>query len=51
MNTTWSKEKAQSWYADQTWTCGFNYIPADAISYTEMWMAYNFNPDKINEEL
>jgi len=34
----WSVEKANEWYAKQPWPCGFNYIPANAISYTEMWM-------------
>lgn len=51
MEPVWSKEKAQNWYASQPWPCGFNYIPADAISYTEMWMDYNFNPEQIDEEL
>ncbi|MBL7111603.1 MAG: cellulase family glycosylhydrolase [Bacteroidales bacterium] len=47
----WSEEKANEWYAKQPWPCGFNYIPASAISYTEMWMPYCFNPDSIDMEL
>ena len=47
----WLPEKAWDWYNRQPWPCGFNYIPADAISYTEMWMGYCFNPDKIDGEL
>lgn len=47
----WPPEKAWDWYNRQPWPCGFNYIPADAISYTEMWMDYCFNPDKIDKEL
>jgi hypothetical protein len=35
-NGQWSVEKANQWYAKQPWPCGFNYIPANAISYTEM---------------
>ena len=47
----WSEEKANEWYEQQSWPVGFNYIPANAISYTEMWMPYNFNPELINAEL
>jgi hypothetical protein len=47
----WSSEKANQWYARQPWLCGFNYIPAHAISYTEMWLPYNFDVVKIDKEL
>ena len=47
----WSEEKANEWYAKQSWPVGFNYVPANAISYTEMWMPYNFNPELIDKEL
>lgn len=47
----WSAEKANEWYAKQTWPCGFNYVPAHAISYTEMWMPYNFDAAKVDREL
>ena len=30
----WSADKANQWYAAQPWPCGFNYVPAHAISYT-----------------
>ena len=47
----WPQEKAWAWYDSQPWPCGFNYIPANAISYTEMWMDYNFEPALIDREL
>lgn len=47
----WSIEKANDWYAKQAWPCGFNYIPANAISYTEMWMPYCFDTKLIDQEL
>ena len=47
----WSAEKANAWYDNQPWPCGFNYIPANAISYTEMWMPYCFDPELIDREL
>jgi hypothetical protein len=47
----WSEEKAIQWYAMQPWPCGFNYVPANAISYTEMWMPYCFDTLFIAKEL
>jgi hypothetical protein len=47
----WSADKANEWYTDQPWPCGLNYIPANAISYTEMWMPYCYDHDFIDREL
>lgn len=47
----WSVEKANKWYDDQAWPCGFNYIPANTISYTEMWMPYAFDEKVMDKEL
>jgi hypothetical protein len=47
----WSEDSAWDWYRSQPWPCGFNYISANAISYTEMWMDYAFDPDLIDSEL
>jgi len=47
----WSVEKIRKWYDNQPWPCGFNYIPANAIGYTEMWMDYCFDPVFIEKEL
>lgn len=47
----WSKEKAWKWYNENPWFCGFNYIPANAINYTEMWDKTGFSPDAIDREL
>jgi hypothetical protein len=47
----WSREKAWEWYHRQPWPCGFNYVPAHAISYTEMWMDYSFDPALMDREL
>jgi len=49
--TRWTAEKAKEWYAAQPWPCGFNYVPANAISYTEMFMDYAFDADIIAKEL
>jgi len=47
----WSAARANQWYTAQDWPCGFNYIPANSISYTEMWMPYCFDADFIDKEL
>ncbi len=47
----WSRDKAWEWFNSQPRPCGFNYIPANAISYTEMWMPYCFDPRLIDREL
>lgn len=47
----WTLERIWNWYDSQPWPCGFNYVPATAISYTEMWMEYCFDPATIDREL
>jgi len=47
----WPLEEAWDWYNRQPWPCGFNYVPANAISYTEMWMDYCFDAALIDREL
>ncbi|MBN1125157.1 MAG: cellulase family glycosylhydrolase [Sedimentisphaerales bacterium] len=47
----WTRKTAWNWFNNQPWPCGFNYIPANAISYTEMWMPYCFDPEFIDKEL
>lgn len=47
----WSQAKAKSWYADQRWLVGGNYVPADAINQLEMWQADTFDPKRIDLEL
>ena len=47
----WTEDQANEWYSSQPWPCGFNYVPANAISYTEMWMPYCFDTAFIAKEL
>ena len=47
----WSDEKAKTWYEQQGWLVGSNYIPEDAINELEMWQAQSFNPAQIDKEL
>ncbi len=47
----WSEEKADSWYQQQPWLVGSNFIPASAINELEMWQAATFDPQEIDKEL
>jgi hypothetical protein len=47
----WTEEKAKSWYEQQSWLVGSNYIPTDAINELEMWQAQSFNATQIDKEL
>ena len=47
----WTEDKAKSWYDQQSWLVGSNYIPTDAINELEMWQAQSFNAPQIDTEL
>ena len=47
----WTPEHAWNWFTNQALPLGFNYVPANSISYTEMWMGYAFDPKLIEHEL
>jgi hypothetical protein len=47
----WTEEKARTWYEQQPWLVGSNYIPEDSINQLEMWQAESFNPSQIDKEL
>src|ERR1700704_1386627 len=40
--TRWSEQKANSWYAQQPWLVGSNYVPKSAINQLQMWQDTNF---------
>jgi hypothetical protein len=47
----WSEATARSWYEQQPWIVGSNFIPANAINELEMWQADTFDPGEIDKEL
>lgn len=47
----WSAEKANTWYKQQGWLVGCNYLPATAINQLEMWQAETFDAATIDKEL
>jgi cellulase (glycosyl hydrolase family 5) len=47
----WAEEKANQWYASQTWLVGSNFLPSTAINELEMWQADTFDPKTIDREL
>lgn len=49
--TIWSKEKANTWYKQQPWYVGANFLPSTAINQLEMWQAETWDPLTIDREL
>ena len=47
----WPAQTARSWYENQPWLVGANYIPAYAINQLEMWQAESLSPKTIDGEL
>src|SRR5690242_21866970 len=47
----WSKEKANTWYAQFPWMAGADFIPSTAINQLEMWQAETFDTATIDREL
>jgi len=50
-SSRWTVDEAQSWYAEQPWLVGCNYIPSTAANQLEMWQRDTFDPDAIDREL
>lgn len=47
----WTIEKINSWWDQQPWLMGANYVPSDAVNNIEMWRRETFNPSLIRQEL
>jgi hypothetical protein len=47
----WSEQKTNTWYEQQPWLVGSNFIPATAVNELEMWQAETFDPQQIDKEL
>ncbi len=47
----WSEEKANSWYEDQKWIVGCNFLPSSAINQLEMFQDDTFDLDTIKTEI
>ena len=47
----WTKEKANSWYEDQEWLVGCNFLPSTAINQLEMFQDDTFDLDTIKKEI
>jgi hypothetical protein len=47
----WTEEQARSWYAQQAWPVGANFLPSTAINELEMWQAETFDAPTIDREL
>ncbi len=51
MINQWSIEQADAWQHKYGWLCGFNYLPASAVNWTEMWQSETFDLSQIKKEL
>jgi len=49
--TPWTPERAATWYADQPWLVGANFVPSTAVNQLEMWQADTFDEATIDREL
>jgi hypothetical protein len=47
----WTEDKANSWYDQQPWLVGSNFLPSNAVNELEMWQADTFDPTEIDREL
>jgi Cellulase (glycosyl hydrolase family 5) len=47
----WTIEQANTWYQQQPWLVGSNFIPDNAINQLEMWQSATFDPKEIDKEL
>ncbi len=47
----WTEQRANTWYAQQPWWVGANYVPSDAINQLEMFQPETFNPALNDKEL
>jgi len=51
LRPVWSEQKAKTWYAQNQWLVGSDFIPSTAINQLEMWQADTFDPKTIDREL
>ena len=49
--TKWKKDKAISWYEDQPWLVGCNFLPSSAINQLEMFQDETFDAELIRKEV
>ena len=47
----WTKEQANSWYENQGWIVGCNFLPSSAINQLEMFQDDTFDIETIKKEI
>jgi hypothetical protein len=47
----WTADKANTWYQQQPWLVGADFLPSTAINQLEMWQAETFDAPTIDKEL
>ena len=51
MSQPWTPLQANTWYEQQPWLVGCNFIPSTAANQLEMWQPETFDPEAIEREL
>ncbi len=51
LESRWTADHANRWYAELPWLCGVNYLPSTAVNFIDMWQAQTFDPETIAREL
>lgn len=47
----WTVDQAKTWYQNNNWLIGCNFIPSTAVNTLEMWQAESYDPTTIDREL
>lgn len=47
----WSVERANTWFTEQPWPVGCNFLPSTAVNFVDMWHPETFDPQTIDREL
>ena len=47
----WPEQRANAWYAAQSWPVGADFLPSTAINELEMWQADTYDAKTIDREL
>ncbi len=50
-NSSWTSQRAQEWYREQSFIVGCNFLPSTAINQVEMFQPDTFDPETITREL
>ena len=47
----WEAARANAWWDEKDWACGFNFLPSSAVNFIELWHRDTFDKETIAREL